>query len=95
MVSTSSARRTKAAGEGGTLVAVLHDLNQAARYGTHVIAMKDGAVVAEGPPAELITEELVEDVFALPCRVIEDPVSHSPLVIPLGSLGSPPSPRPR
>ncbi|MEU4027162.1 ABC transporter ATP-binding protein [Streptomyces anulatus] len=80
--------------EGRTLVAVLHDLNQAARYGTHVIAMKDGAVVAEGPPADLITEELVEDVFALPCRVIEEPVSHSPLVIPLGSL-APPSPRPR
>lgn len=36
----------------------------------------------------VITEELVEDVFALPCRVIEDPVSPSPLVIPLGSLGS-------
>ncbi|WP_257624054.1 ABC transporter ATP-binding protein, partial [Streptomyces griseus] len=78
--------------EGRTLVAVLHDLNQAARYGTHVIAMKDGAVVAEGPPAGLITEELVEDVFALPCRIIEDPVSHSPLVIPLRSPGSPPPP---
>ncbi|MFF2535052.1 ABC transporter ATP-binding protein [Streptomyces cyaneofuscatus] len=83
--------------EGRTLVAVLHDLNQAARYGTHVIAMKDGAVVAEGPPAELITEALVEEVFALPCRVIEDPVAHSPLVIPLGSAAeaprTPPQPR--
>ncbi|ARF72848.1 iron-dicitrate transporter ATP-binding subunit [Kitasatospora albolonga] len=82
--------------EGRTLVAVLHDLNQAARYGTHVIAMKDGAVVAQGPPAELITEELVEEVFALPCRVIEDPVAHSPLVIPLGSAAAtrtPPPPR--
>ncbi|MFJ9685192.1 ABC transporter ATP-binding protein [Streptomyces bacillaris] len=83
--------------EGRTLVAVLHDLNQAARYGTHVIAMKDGAVVAEGPPAELITEALVEEVFALPCRVIEDPVAHSPLVIPLGSAAgatrTPPPPR--
>ncbi|RLP76794.1 ABC transporter ATP-binding protein [Mycetocola tolaasinivorans] len=71
--------------EGGqTLVAVLHDLNHAARYATHVIAMKDGAVRASGTPAEVITEELVEDVFSLPCRVITDPVTGSPLVIPLG-----------
>lgn len=69
---------------GQTLVAVLHDLNHAARYATHVIAMKDGAVRASGTPTEVITEELVEDVFSLPCRVITDPVTGSPLVIPLG-----------
>ncbi|MFZ4841836.1 ABC transporter ATP-binding protein [Mycetocola saprophilus] len=69
---------------GQTLVAVLHDLNHAARYATHVIAMKDGAVRASGTPTEVITEELVEDVFELPCRVITDPVTGSPLVIPLG-----------
>ncbi|MFD5557992.1 ABC transporter ATP-binding protein [Streptomyces sp. NPDC127068] len=71
--------------EGRTLVAVLHDLNQAARYGTHIIAMKDGSVVAEGTPAQIITEELVEEVFGLPCTIITDPVAGSPLVIPLGS----------
>lgn len=73
--------------EGRTLVAVLHDLNQAARYGTHVIAMKDGAIVAEGAPQQIITEELVEEVFGLPCTIIADPVTGSPLVIPLGSSG--------
>ncbi|PBC38352.1 Fe(3+)-dicitrate ABC transporter ATP-binding protein [Rhodococcus sp. ACPA4] len=70
--------------DGHTLVAVLHDLNHACRYGTHIIAMKDGAVVAEGPPAEIITEELVQEVFGMACRIIDDPVSHTPLVIPLG-----------
>ena len=65
-------------------MAVLHDLNHACRYGTHIIAMKDGAVVAEGPPAEIITEELVQEVFGMACRIIDDPVSHTPLVIPLG-----------
>ncbi|MET1153314.1 ATP-binding cassette domain-containing protein [Arthrobacter sp.] len=70
--------------KGHTLVAVLHDLNHASRYATNIIAMKNGAVVAEGPPSEVLTEALVEDVFGLACRIIEDPVSGTPLVIPLG-----------
>lgn len=69
--------------DGRTLVAVLHDLNQAARYATHIIAMKDGRVVASGAPSDVITPAIVEDVFDVPCRVIEDPESHTPLVIPL------------
>jgi iron complex transport system ATP-binding protein len=52
---------------GRTLVAVLHDLNHAARYGTHLIAMKEGTVVAEGPPSDIVTAELVEEVFGLHC----------------------------
>ncbi|AZZ92149.1 ATP-binding cassette domain-containing protein [Hahella sp. KA22] len=67
-----------------TLVAVLHDLNHACRYATHLIAMRDGAVIAEGPPARIISEALVEEVFGLPSLIIEDPVSHTPLVIPRG-----------
>lgn len=69
---------------GNTLVAVLHDLNQAARYATHLIAMKDGRVVAEGPPTEIVTADLVAEVFGLPCLVIPDPVSGTPSVVPLG-----------
>ncbi|MFC8666971.1 ABC transporter ATP-binding protein [Streptomyces sp. NPDC057199] len=69
---------------GHTLVAVLHDLNHAARYGTHLIAMKDGAVVAEGPPDQVVTAELVEEVFGLRCLVVPDPVAGSPQVVPLG-----------
>ncbi|MDN0086216.1 ABC transporter ATP-binding protein [Yersinia nurmii] len=65
-----------------TLVAVLHDLNHACRYATHIIAMRDGQVVTEGAPREVITAELVEKVFGMPCMIIDDPVSHTPLVIP-------------
>lgn len=68
---------------GHSLVAVLHDLNQAARYATHLIAMKDGAVVAEGAPAAVVTAELVENVFGLRARIISDPETGTPLVIPL------------
>lgn len=76
--------------EGRTLVAVLHDLNHAARYATHLIAMRDGAVVAEGRPAKVVNAELVEDVFGLPCRVIPDPETGTPLVVPAASRPSGP-----
>lgn len=69
---------------GSTLVAVLHDLNHAARYATHLIAMKDGAVVAEGHPDDVVTAELVEEVFGLPCIVVPDPVTGKPSVVPIG-----------
>ncbi|MFF4430011.1 ABC transporter ATP-binding protein [Streptomyces sp. NPDC001513] len=67
---------------GRTVVAVLHDLNQAARYADHLVAMKAGRVVAEGPPSSVVTAELVEEVFGLTSLVIPDPVTGSPLVIP-------------
>ncbi|MFD1656836.1 ABC transporter ATP-binding protein [Streptomyces caeni] len=68
--------------EGRTLVAVLHDLNHAARYATHLIALRGGAVVAEGAPGDIVTAELVEEVFGLRCQVIDDPQTGSPLVVP-------------
>lgn len=68
--------------EGRTLVAVLHDLNHATRYATHLIAMKDGAVVDQGTPADVVTAELVHEVFGLRCRVVEDPATGTPLVVP-------------
>ncbi|WP_414636497.1 ABC transporter ATP-binding protein [Actinophytocola sp.] len=70
--------------EGRTIVMVLHDLNQACRYADHVIAMKAGRIVAEGPPTTVVTPELVEDVFDVRCQVTTDPVSGTPLVIPTG-----------
>ncbi|WP_433677166.1 ABC transporter ATP-binding protein [Microbacterium gorillae] len=69
---------------GSTLVAVLHDLNHAARYATHLIAMKDGSIVAQGDPSDIVTAELVEEVFGLRCRIIDDPVTATPMVVPLG-----------
>jgi iron complex transport system ATP-binding protein len=68
---------------GRTVVAVLHDLNHACRYATHLVAMRDGMILAEGHPCEVVTEKLVEAVFGLPCTVIDDPVSHTPLIVPL------------
>ncbi|OUM43142.1 ABC transporter ATP-binding protein [Arthrobacter agilis] len=69
---------------GTTVVMVLHDLNLAARYADHLIAMRDGRIVAEGPPEEVVTEETVSGVFTLDCRVISDPVSGTPMVVPIG-----------
>lgn len=73
---------------GRTLVAVLHDLNHAARYATHIIAMRDGDVVAAGAPRDIITPELVREVFDLECVVVPDPVSGSPLVVPIGTASA-------
>ncbi|MFE7569376.1 ABC transporter ATP-binding protein [Streptomyces sp. NPDC057539] len=68
--------------QGRTVVIVLHDLNQAARYADHLIAMKAGRIVAEGRPAEVVTAELVREVFGLESVVVPDPVTGSPLVVP-------------
>ncbi|MEV0093176.1 ABC transporter ATP-binding protein [Streptomyces sp. NPDC050738] len=70
--------------QGRTLVAVLHDLNHAARYATHLIAMREGAIVAEGAPEDVVTAELVERVFGVKCQVIECPQTGTPLVVPAG-----------
>ncbi|VTQ57122.1 enterochelin uptake ATP-binding protein [Campylobacter jejuni] len=70
---------------GRTLVVVLHDLNQACRYAGHLIAMRDGKILAEGAPADIVTPALIERVFGLRCAIIDCPVSHTPLIIPLGN----------
>ncbi|MGW4799954.1 ABC transporter ATP-binding protein [Nonomuraea sp. NPDC004297] len=67
---------------GRTMVAVLHDLNQACRYATHLIVMRDGRIVAEGDPARIVTPELVHEVFDLRCEIIRDPQSGTPLIVP-------------
>jgi len=69
---------------GYTLAAVLHDLNQACRYATHLIALRDGQIIAEGAPKEIVTAELIERIYGLRSLIIEDPVAGTPLVVPLG-----------
>jgi iron complex transport system ATP-binding protein len=69
---------------GTTVAIVLHDLNLAARYADHLIAMKAGQVVAEGAPSTVVTRELVAEVFGLQSRIIADPVSGTPMVVPMG-----------
>lgn len=71
--------------QGRTLVAVLHDLNQALRYATHVVAMRDGEILAQGDPADVGTSQLVHDVFGVDARIIQDPETGRPLVIPRAS----------
>jgi iron complex transport system ATP-binding protein len=70
---------------GTTVVMVLHELNLAARYADHLIAMSQGEVVATGAPHEVITEEHVRAVFGIDSRVVPDPVSRTPMVIPLSA----------
>nr|WP_308121112.1 ABC transporter ATP-binding protein [Actinoplanes bogorensis] len=69
---------------GTTIVMVLHDLNMAARYTDHLIALADGKLYAAGEPAEVLTEDCVRAVFGLDSRVITDPTSDKPLMLPLG-----------
>jgi len=69
---------------GTTIVVVMHDLNLASRYADHMIAMVDGAVAAQGPPAEVVTRELVGRVFGIDSVVVDDPVSRTPTVVPVG-----------
>ncbi|MFG3428162.1 ABC transporter ATP-binding protein [Streptomyces californicus] len=75
---------------GRTVVTVLHDLNQAARYADRLVAMKEGRIVAEGRPGDIVTAELVREVFGLDAVIVPDPVTGSPLVVP----GAPWSPAP-
>ncbi|GAA1910355.1 ABC transporter ATP-binding protein [Streptomyces durmitorensis] len=79
---------------GRTVVVVLHDLNQAARYADHLVAMKAGRIVAEGTPADVVTEDLVREVFGLECVVVPDPVTGSPLVVPGAPWAAEPRPQP-
>ena len=68
---------------GTTVVMVLHDLNLAARYADVLVAMLAGRVHAIGPPEAVLTEENVAEVFGLPCRIMVDPTSGKPMMLPL------------
>ncbi|MGO4300737.1 ABC transporter ATP-binding protein [Leifsonia sp. RAF41] len=72
------------AARGTTVVMVLHDLNLAARYAGHLIAMRSGSVVASGDPSAVVTADLVREVFGVESVVAADPVTGTPLVVPLG-----------
>lgn len=68
--------------EGRTVVMVLHDLNQACRYASYVIAMAEGRIAAAGEPSQIVTAEVIQRVFGLAARIIADPVTGMPLCIP-------------
>ncbi|ALC05134.1 putative siderophore transport system ATP-binding protein [Corynebacterium deserti GIMN1.010] len=69
---------------GTTIVMVLHELGLAARYSDHLIAMHEGHIYTQGSPSEVVTEAMMDEVFHTHARVIPDPVSGAPLVMPMG-----------
>lgn len=69
---------------GTTVVMVLHDLNLAARYADHLVAMAGGNLYAQGTPDHVLTEEMVRAVFGLDSRIIADPTSGRPMMLPIG-----------
>lgn len=69
---------------GTTIVMVLHDINLSSRYADYIFAVQKGNMAAQGKPGEIITEDLIRQVFGLDCTVIKDPVSGSPFIIPKG-----------
>ncbi|RMX08255.1 ABC transporter ATP-binding protein [Corticibacter populi] len=73
--------RTLNRDDGRTLVLVLHDLNQAARYADHLVAMKDGAIAASGHPDAVLTPEVLARVFGVNARILRDPLHGTPLIL--------------
>jgi ABC-type cobalamin/Fe3+-siderophores transport system ATPase subunit len=69
-------------GGGRTVVAVLHELSLAFRYADHLVVMSQGRIVATGAPGEVVTAGLVEEVYGVRCRIIDDPVTGTPIVVP-------------
>lgn len=74
---------------GSTVTMVLHDLNLAARYSDHLIAMAGGKIVAQGTPAQVVTAQTVREVFGITAQIVPDPVSGSPMVVPMGRHHTP------
>ncbi|MBZ0297127.1 MAG: ABC transporter ATP-binding protein [Anaerolineae bacterium] len=75
--------------QGRTIIMVLHDLNQAARYADTIVALCDGQIVAEGSPIEVMNSETIHRVFGLKTRIITDPVMGTPMCVPIGKRSNP------
>jgi iron complex transport system ATP-binding protein len=70
--------------QGKTIVMILHDLNLSCRYADYLVAIQQGKVYATGTPEQVMTEEMVREVFNLECRIVPDPLADTPMCIPLG-----------
>lgn len=68
---------------GTQVVVVMHELNLATRYADHLVAMRDGRIVAEGSPGNVVTVELLREVFDLEAVVVPDPVAGTPMIVPV------------
>jgi len=67
--------------QGKTIIMVIHDLASACRYADHIIAMRDGEIIAEGDPAGVVTEELVEKLYGVRCTLLREPGTGAPLIV--------------
>ena len=72
---------------GMSVVAVIHDLNLAARFADQIVVLKDGEIIARGKPKDVITPNNLAAAFNILARVIEDPVGKTPMVVPIRQLG--------
>ncbi|WTL36530.1 ABC transporter ATP-binding protein [Nocardia sp. NBC_01503] len=70
---------------GRTVVMVLHDLNLAIRYSDQLVVMCAGRIVTQGTPGDIVTADLLLEVFGLRAEVLEDPVSGRPMIVPIGT----------
>lgn len=73
--------------QGRTIVMVLHDLNQAARYADTIVALRGGQIVAQGTPEQVMTPENILQVFGLKAEVVSDPITGTPMCVPIGRRG--------
>ncbi len=76
---------------GTTVVMVLHDLNLAARHADLLVAMAGGRVHRAGPPQDVLTDAMLQEVFGLRARIIPDPVTGKPMMVPVGRHGHEPA----
>lgn len=67
--------------EGRTILMVIHDLNHAARFAHHMVALNRGAIVKEGAPHEVMTSEVLKKVFQIDAEIILDPRTGKPVCL--------------
>ncbi|HEY9279133.1 MAG TPA: ABC transporter ATP-binding protein [Eoetvoesiella sp.] len=75
------------AAAGKTIVMVVHDLSSACRYADHLVAMNKGSIVAQGKPMDIVTPELVQQLYGVHCVLLKDPINGTPLIAGLQRMG--------
>jgi ABC-type oligopeptide transport system ATPase subunit len=79
---------------GRTVIMVLHDINMAARYAQRLIAMRAGRIIAQGTPSQVLTQPLLRKIFELEAQILTDPVTTTPLIVPISRRNHQPTPKP-
>jgi len=69
--------------EGKTIVMVLQDVNAACQYSHHLFALREGKLIAQGGPRDVLTAELIRDVFGIDAHIVAHPSSGAPMCVPI------------